>query len=92
MTHDDAWYEQQYNPRLSVDNVTGIIDGWRRRSVQLRSDLSPMTDFKYGSHPRENLDLFRAANAKATLVFVHGGYWRMHSKLETSFIANSRHG
>ena len=87
MTHDDAWYEQQYNPRLSVDNVTEIIDSWRKRSIQLRSDLSPMTDFKYGSHPRENLDLFRAPNAKATLVFIHGGYWRMHSKLETSFIA-----
>jgi arylformamidase len=87
MTHDDSWYEQQYNPRLSVPNASEIIDGWRKRSVQLRSDLSPMTDFKYGSHPRENLDLFRAPNANATLVFIHGGYWRMHSKLETAFIA-----
>ncbi len=87
MTHDDAWYEYQYNPRLSVDNATEIIDGWRRCSIRLRSNLSPMTDFKYGSHPRENLDLFRAPNARATLVFIHGGYWRSHSKLETSFIA-----
>jgi arylformamidase len=87
MTHDDAWYEYQYNPRLSVDNATEIINGWRKRSIQLRSNLSPMTDFKYGSHPRENLDVFRAANARATLVFIHGGYWRSHSKLETSFIA-----
>jgi arylformamidase len=87
MTHDDAWYEYQYNPRLSVENVTGIIDSWRRRSIALRSSHSPMTDFKYGSHPRENLDLFRAPNARATLVFIHGGYWRMLSKLETSFIA-----
>jgi arylformamidase len=87
MTHDDAWYEYQYNPRLSVDDATEIIEGWRKRSIQLRSNLSPMTDFKYGSHPRENLDLFRAPNARATLVFIHGGYWRSHSKLETSFIA-----
>jgi arylformamidase len=87
MTHDDAWYEYQYNPRLSVDNASAIIDGWRKRSIQLRSNLSPMTDFKTGSHPRENVDLFRAPGAKATLVFIHGGYWRSHSKLETSFIA-----
>jgi arylformamidase len=87
MTNDAAWYEQQYNPRLAVANATEIIDRWRKRSIQLRSDLAPMTDFKYGSHPRENLDLFRAPNARATLVFIHGGYWRMHSKLETSFIA-----
>ena len=87
MTHDDAWYEYQYNPRLSVNNVTEVIDSWRKRSIELRSIHSPMTDFKYGSHPRENLDLFRAPNARATLVFIHGGYWRSHSKLETSFIA-----
>ncbi len=87
MNHDDGWYEQQYNPRLSVPDATAIIDGWRKRSIQLRSNLSPMTDFKYGSHPRENLDLFRAPGAKATLVFIHGGYWRSFSKLETSFIA-----
>lgn len=87
MTHDDAWYEYQYNPRLSVDDASAIIDNWRKRSIQLRSSLAPMTDFKYGSHPRENLDLFRAPNARATLVFIHGGYWRSHSKLETTFIA-----
>ena len=87
MTHDDAWYEYQYNPRLSVNNVTEVIDSWRKRSIELRSIHSPMTDFKYGSHPRENLDLFRAPHARATLVFIHGGYWRSFSKLETSFIA-----
>jgi arylformamidase len=87
MIHGDAWYEKQYNPRLSVANATEIIQNWRKRSIQLRSNLWPMTDFKYGSHPRENLDLFRAPNAKATLVFIHGGYWRMLSKLETSFVA-----
>jgi arylformamidase len=87
MTQDSAWYEQQYNVRLSVPEAPAIIEGWRKRSIQLRSNLSPMTDFKYGSHPRENLDLFRAPGARATLVFIHGGYWRMFSKLETSFIA-----
>jgi arylformamidase len=81
------WYEQQYNPRKIVANVSDIIDGWRRRSALLRSQLSPITDLKYGPHPRETYDLFRAVNPKGTLVYVHGGYWRMHSKLETSFVA-----
>jgi arylformamidase len=87
MTHDDAWYENQYNLRISIKNVPEIFEGWRKRSTQLRSDLQPMSDFKYGAHPRENLDLFRVPHAKATLVFIHGGYWRAFSKLETSFIA-----
>jgi arylformamidase len=86
MNHDAAWYEHQYNPRMTVSNASAILDGWRKRSMLLRNALSPMTDFKYGSHPRENIDLFRASGAEATLVFIHGGYFRSLSKLETSFI------
>lgn len=87
MTHDAAWYEQQYNPRLSVPDTDAIISGWRTKSAMLRNRVPPQCDFKYGPHPRETLDVFHAPNAKATLVYIHGGYWRSFSKLETSFIA-----
>jgi arylformamidase len=87
MSQTAAWYEEQYNPRLTVPDVPKLIEAWRIQSVLVRNRLLPLTDFKYGSHPRENLDLFRVRNAAATLVFIHGGYWRSHSKLETSFIA-----
>ena len=87
MTHDEAWYEKQYSPRLSVPDTDTIISGWRTKSAILRNRVPPRCDFKYGPHPRETLDVFHAANAKATLVYIHGGYWRSFSKLETSFIA-----
>lgn len=84
---DADWFEFQYNPRKSVLNASAILDDWRKRSALLRSRLSPMCDLKYGSHPRETLDLFRVPGVRRTLVYIHGGYWRSLSKLETSFIA-----
>ena len=84
---DADWFEHQYNPRKSVLNASAILDGWRRRSALVMSRMMPMSDLKYGSHPRETLDLFRVPGATSTLVFIHGGYWRSLSKLETAFIA-----
>jgi arylformamidase len=84
---DVNWHEAQYNPRILVPHAGDIIEGWRKRSAEARSRLNPLMDIKYGPHRRENYDLFRASNAKGTLIFIHGGYWRMLSKLESSLVA-----
>ncbi len=81
------WFEYQYNPRITVPDAATILPEWRSRAMQTREKHPPLGDIKYGPHPRENLDLFRAANARATVVYIHGGYWRMLSKLETSWVA-----
>jgi arylformamidase len=85
--HDAAWHELQYNPRLTVANASEIIPEWRRRAIATRERMPPHSDLKYGPHPRETIDLFRAENPRGTLVYIHGGYWRMLSKLETSWVA-----
>jgi arylformamidase len=82
------WHELQYNPRLTVKDAALIMPGWRKRALVTRERTPPLGDFKYGPHPRENLDLFRVPNARGTVVYIHGGYWRMLSKLETSFVAD----
>jgi arylformamidase len=87
MASVNDWYELQYKPSLTVRNAASVAPGWRRRSAATRERLQPMSDFKYGPHPRENLDLFRARNPGGTVVFVHGGYWQLFSKLEFSFVA-----
>ncbi len=81
------WHEVQYKPSLTVKNSAAVAPGWRARSAAARERLLPLGDFKYGPHPRENIDLFRAANARGTVVFIHGGYWQLFSKLEFSFVA-----
>jgi acetyl esterase/lipase len=41
----------------------------------------------YGSAPRNRFDLFRAANAKGTVIFVHGGYWHQLDRSYWSHLA-----
>jgi len=87
MTHDAHWHELQYNPRLTVPNAGAIIPDWRKRASATREKYPPHCDYKYGPHPRETVDVFHAPNAKGTVIYIHGGYWRMLSKFETSFVA-----
>ncbi len=88
MNAEINWHEYQYNPRVTVANAATIIPAWRKRALATREKHPPLGDIKYGPHPRENLDLFRVRNAWGTVVYIHGGYWRMLSKLETSWIAD----
>jgi arylformamidase len=82
------WYEYQYMPRLTVKDAHLIQPAWQKRALETRERLAHMDDIKYGPHPRENLDLYRAPNARGCVVYIHGGYWRSFSKLETSWVAD----
>lgn len=85
---EHSWHDLQYLPSLTVDNAVAVAPVWRKRAALTRENHPPEGDIKYGSHPRENLDLFRVRNACGTVVYIHGGYWRAFSKLETSWIAD----
>jgi arylformamidase len=84
---DHSWHELQYLPSLTVSNAGEIAPSWRKRAAITREKYPPMGDFKYGPHPRETIDLFHVERSRGTLVYIHGGYWRSFSKLETSFVA-----
>lgn len=83
-----SWHDLQYLPSLTVPDAASIVPAWWKRAAVTRQRYAAMGDLKYGSHPREVLDLFRAKNSRGTLVFIHGGYWRSFSKLETSWVAD----
>jgi arylformamidase len=88
MMQKSDWHEMQYMPSLTVANAGEIFPAWQKRAAATRETLPFIADISYGTHPREVIDLFRVANAKATVIYIHGGYWRMLSKVETSFVAN----
>jgi len=45
-------------------------------------------DLRFGPGPKETLDLFLPAGAvRATLLFIHGGYWRSLDKADHVFVA-----
>lgn len=88
-TPQHSWHDLQYLPSLTVKDAGTVVPTWWKRAAATRQHFACMGDIKYGAHPREVLDLFRAPNARGTLVYIHGGYWRSFSKLETSWVADA---
>jgi arylformamidase len=86
--HTENWHNKQYLPSLTVKNTGDILQSWQTRSAATRAKYPFIADIKYGPHPRELIDFFRTPNAKATLIYIHGGYWSAFSKVETSFVAD----
>jgi arylformamidase len=84
---DAAWHEREYNPRTTVPDTGDLLAEWPRRAALTRAQRPFIADIRTGEHRREVLDLYRAGSAKGTFVFMHGGYWRAFSKLETSWVA-----
>ena len=79
--------EGGYNQRLLVPEHPEIFARWERESERLRASNRCTLDVSYGAHPRQSIDIFHAADAHATLTFIHGGYWRSLDKRMFSFVA-----
>jgi arylformamidase len=71
-----------------VPERSAIVAGWAARSARVRREHPDHLDLAYGESPRERLDLFLAADPKASmLAFIHGGYWQMNDKENFAFLA-----
>jgi acetyl esterase/lipase len=63
---------------------------WAAEAEALRAELGARAelDIPYGSEPREVFDLFHPdGDARGTVVFVHGGYWKAFDKSTWSGLA-----
>lgn len=90
MIKDAAYYESMYNNRAAVPDFQSHFDSWAIRSEQARRTLDVELDVPYGDDRMETMDIFRpAGEAKALLMFIHGGYWRSLDKKHHSFVAES---
>jgi arylformamidase len=86
---DPAFIEREYNNRALVPDHPEFFARWQRDSEFVRSSLPCKRDLAYGPDARHRLDVFPAANARGTLVFIHGGYWRALDKDMFSWLASS---
>ena len=86
---DAEFVEREYNNRALVPDHPAYFERWKRDSEFVRGTLACRLDLPYGEDPRHRIDLFPAANARATLVFIHGGYWRTLDKSMFSWLAAS---
>ena len=79
----------RYNPRLTVPNAPTIIARWQHQSEQIRARSCGYFDVPYGPGPADRLDIFLPeGNCHATVLFIHGGYWRAFNKADFSFVAS----
>lgn len=86
---DTAFLEREYDNRALVPDHPEYFARWERDSRFVRETLPCRLDVAYGPDPRHRWDLFPAANARGTLVFIHGGYWRGLDKGVFSWLAAS---
>ncbi len=84
---DPQFVEREYNARARVPEHPAIFARWERDSDFVRSTLPCTLDLAYGPDPLHRVDWFPAADARATLVFIHGGYWRSLDKSMFSWLA-----
>lgn len=81
------YLEAQYNARASIPDHPQIFARWAETSAQIRATFPCDLDIRYGTNVAETLDVFPAqGEAKAMLVFIHGGWWRSLDKSDFSFI------
>jgi arylformamidase len=80
--------ERGYNNRAAVPDHPRWFARYASTSAEARAKLASRLDLRYGPGPKETLDLFVPAGpARATFVFIHGGYWRALDKSDVSFVA-----
>ena len=80
--------ERGYNNRAAVPEHPRWLAYYPEASAAARAKLAPRLDLRYGTRPKETLDLFLpSGRPRGTFVFIHGGYWRAFDKSDFSFVA-----
>ncbi|MER8600125.1 MULTISPECIES: alpha/beta hydrolase [unclassified Mesorhizobium] len=78
--------------RDHVADFDEIVQDFIDRSEAARATIAMTADVAYGPDPTETMDLFFPACKRTALpvhIFVHGGYWRMFSKRDYSYMATT---
>ena len=81
--------ERGYNNRAAFPDHPQWFARWAADSAATRARLDARLDLRYGSGPRQLLDVFPAQGARGALLFIHGGYWRALDKSDHSFVVDA---
>jgi arylformamidase len=81
-----------FRTRDHVPDFDEKVLEYQRLSIETRSELEMVADIRYGPQPGQKLDIFLPASGSKGLpvhMFIHGGYWRMFSKNDFSYVART---
>lgn len=83
----DETVNAEYMPSRRVPNAQEYFATWQQESASFR-EQHPPTEYAYGSGQHETLDVFEpGGGAKASLLWIHGGYWMAFYKDHFSYVA-----
>lgn len=84
-----GWFDREYDTKPGAPASAALIATWPERAAATRAQNTLIEDEAYGAHPRELIDILRAPEPKGCVYYIHGGYWRARSKVETSWVADA---
>ena len=88
---DQETLNREYRIRESIplDAFEAAIARYGEISARMREMPGARLDQSFGPSPEEVMDIFPAGDGAPLFVFIHGGYWRMLSQRESSFMAET---
>lgn len=88
--YDQAALDAQYNLRPIWPDVPEVVAFRESESAVVRGRIPGRLNVKYGASDKEALDVFPPSNGRTAapaLIYIHGGYWHVSDKNDTSYIA-----
>jgi len=80
--------DQEYNPRLIVDNTDELIQSYNTESERVIKAYSNHSGIGYGPTRAETLDIFPTKITSSPIhIFFHGGYWHSLTSRDFAFVA-----
>ena len=79
--------DEAYSNRDFIPDADSYPPRWADAAAAYRAAQAGERGVSYGPSDRQCLDTFEPAEPKGTLVFVHGGYWRMFDNQSWSHLA-----
>ena len=90
---DQETLDNEYLISRTVPSIEPFIADYGKFSAEARANLDCRIDVSCGDHPDQMIDIFPATGKDGgpapVFVFIHGGYWRMLSHRESSFMAEN---
>jgi arylformamidase len=90
---DQETLDNEYLISRTVPSIEPFISDYGKFSAEARAKIDCRKNVSCGDHPDQLIDIFPAKGKDGgpapVFVFIHGGYWRMLSHRESSFMAEN---
>lgn len=88
--YDQEALDAEYNLRPLWPDVPDVVAHRENESAAVRGRIPGRLNIAYGTASKETLDVFPPSNGRAggpALIYIHGGYWQLSDKDDTTYIA-----